>query len=384
MSINAIDGISSARPANKAYELYAASLAERNQQAPTQEFGSALQQMMAMLMQSLLGAAGQGASNSSSQRGGAGGTQGMGGIGAPSSTGMGGSNPLQGLLSGLQQLLQSLAPLLQALGGDGMKPNEGAADLANKLAGGDGAAGSGMPSGQGAAPAQAPTSAPVPASSAPSSAPSSSSPVDSVKPTEMPPATGTVIVNEPIVIKAGQTFDGGGNLYQAGPSLGDGGQSETQKPVFILENGATLKNLQVAGADGVHVNGDATIKNVWWEDVGEDALTKKGAGDVKVIGGGAYEAHDKIFQVNAGGSLSIEGFTAHNFGRGVAQNGGTTFPLDVSIKNSSFTNGDELFRTDSPNAKITLDNVDLNDVNYDARGPLGMEVFGGQKVGWLS
>ena len=46
MSINAIEGVSSARPANKAYELYAASLAEQNQQAPAQEFGSALQQMM--------------------------------------------------------------------------------------------------------------------------------------------------------------------------------------------------------------------------------------------------------------------------------------------------------------------------------------------------
>jgi len=33
--------------------------------------------------------------------------------------------------------------------------------------------------------------------------------------------------------------------------------------------------------------------------VGEDALTKKGAGDVKVIGGGAYEA------LRQGGSLGV-------------------------------------------------------------------------------
>ena len=33
--------------------------------------------------------------------------------------------------------------------------------------------------------------------------------------------------------------------------------------------------------------------------------------------------------------------------------------------------------------KVVFKDVKLNDVNYDARGPRGMEVIGGQKVGWV-
>ena len=162
-------------------------------------------------------------------------------------------------------------------------------------------------------------------------------------------------MNEPIVVKAGQTFNGEGKLYQAGPSLGDGGQSETQKPVFILEPGAKLENVQVAGGDGIHTRGDATLKDVWWKDVGEDAMTMKGPGNVKVIGGGAYAATDKIFQINAPGSLSIDGFTADGFGKAVRTNGGHDFPISIDIRNSVFRNGDEaVVRSDAKDAKINI------------------------------
>jgi len=55
----------------------------------------------------------------------------------------------------------------------------------------------------------------------------------------------------------------------------------------------------------------------------------------------------------------------------------------VSVRNTNLTHGDEVFRTDSPNAKVTFDNVELNNVNFDACGPRGMEVIGSEKVGWL-
>ena len=39
---------------------------------------------------------------------------------------------------------------------------------------------------------------------------------------------------------------------------------------------------------------------VWWEDVCEDALTSKGLNtQLRVIGGGARNATDKIFQDNS-------------------------------------------------------------------------------------
>lgn len=189
---------------------------------------------------------------------------------------------------------------------------------------------------------------------------------------KIPAPTGTVVVNEPIVVKAGQTFDGGGKLYQAGRALGDGGQSEDQQPVFILEKGATLKNAQVAGADGVHAYGDAQLKDVWWRDVGEDAFTLKAPGHVTVEGGGAFNATDKVFQINAAGSLSIDGFYAENFGKLVRQNGGTHFALDVSLDNVVTRGGHEsLVRTDSSSSTVSLNNVDPGSVKHVVIAPDG-------------
>lgn len=59
-----------------------------------------------------------------------------------------------------------------------------------------------------------------------------------------------------------------------------------------------------------------TCNSVWWEDVCEDALTSKGLNtQLRVIGGGARNAQDKIFQDNSlGGKFNITGFYAETFG----------------------------------------------------------------------
>jgi hypothetical protein len=420
LSISSIDSIS---PTRSAATTWNDVMAMRESQAdPMQQVASMIQQYIMELMMNLLAAAMRNQQPDPSQ-GGAGQPSGSGG---PAGVGGPAGNPMQplGMQDIIKELLAALAPLFG--GQQQMQPTNAANSIAPHLGGGAPQYGGGQQpfsapqygnnngyphersqpldpfASTPTSPMWSPTSSAPPSptwsppSPAPSTPPSSlpSSPTSSVtstgKPGEIPPATGTVQVDKTIVVKAGETFDGGGKLYQAGPALGDGGRSEGQKPVFILEDGATLKNLQIAGADGVHAYGDATVQNVWWKDVGEDALTKKAAGDVRVIGGGANDAHDKVFVVAAGGSLSIEGFNAQNFGRLVAtdhrfvppRNDGT-FPLEVSISNSKLTNGDEVFRTDAANARITFKDVDLNNVNYDARGPRGMEVIGGQKVGWV-
>jgi hypothetical protein len=201
-------------------------------------------------------------------------------------------------------------------------------------------------------------------------------------PGKMPEPTGTVTVNKPIVVKAGETFDGGGKLYKAGASLGDGGQSENQKPVFIIEPGGTLKNLQYEGADGIHTMGDAKIKDVWARDVGEDAMTMKKPGNVTWSGGGAFNANDKIFQLNAGGSFTLENFTADNFGKAIRTNGGKQIDTDIVVRNSHFTNGDEaIVRTDSTAATIKLEGVTFSNVPNDVLAPSGTEVSGAVKRG---
>ena len=99
--------------------------------------------------------------------------------------------------------------------------------------------------------------------------------------------------------------------------IGDGGQGESQDPVFELAPGATIKNVIIGApaGDGIHCLGNCTIQNVWWEDVGEDAATFLGGTDYYVIGGGARAASDKVFQHNGPGTVHITGFYAENFGK---------------------------------------------------------------------
>lgn len=173
-----------------------------------------------------------------------------------------------------------------------------------------------------------------------------------------------IVVNEPIVVDGG-VFDGKGATYTASSKLGDGSQSETQKPVFILKNGATLKNVNIGenGADGVHVYNGATVENVNWLNVGEDALTIKTPGDLNVIGGSARGADDKVFQINADSHINIQGFNADTFQTFVRTNGGKQLNVDVTIDGGNFTNGTYLFRTDSTagNVNFTGD-IALNNV----------------------
>jgi hypothetical protein len=204
-----------------------------------------------------------------------------------------------------------------------------------------------------------------------------------VAPSELPPATGETVVNKTIVVKAGEVFDGKGMHFQAGPALGDGGQAEGQKPIFVLEPGAQIKNVQVSGGDGIHAYGDATLENVWWRDVGEDAFTMKAAGNVHVIGGGAFNASDKIFQLNAGGSFTLEGFTADTFGKAIRTNGGKEFGIDITVTNSVFRNGKEaVVRTDARGANITYTNNVAQGIRTEVLAPNASQVTGTTSVGY--
>ena len=89
----------------------------------------------------------------------------------------------------------------------------------------------------------------------------------------------TISINAPIYVKAGQTFDGikinknpwvrydrGKKVFRNCAEI----KSGKSDAVFILEKGATLKNV-ILGAnslDHVYCIGDGcTIENVWWENV---------------------------------------------------------------------------------------------------------------------
>ncbi len=158
-------------------------------------------------------------------------------------------------------------------------------------------------------------------------------------PSSTEPLTNTVTV------PAGTVYDGGGKRF----NLSDSGQSEGQPPVFLLEEGATLRNAVIGNlaADGVHCVGNCTVSNVWWEDIGEDAATAKGGAGttMRVDCGGAFLGTDKTFQHNGQGTLHITRFVADNwktkggkFYRSCGDCTGNKGPRTVIIENSRIHN----------------------------------------------
>nr|AAT96168.1 HrpW [Pseudomonas viridiflava] len=201
-------------------------------------------------------------------------------------------------------------------------------------------------------------------------------------PVQVPKSSGeTVMVNETIKVAAGKTFDGGGKTFTASNKLGTGDQSENQKPLFELAEGATLKNVNLGEneADGIHVKaktGEAvTIQNLHAQNVGEDLITVKGEGGAKVtnlniLDSGAKGADDKIVQLTANTHLNVDGFKADEFGKLVRTNGtpGHSQFSDMSLKlnNIDATHGKAaLVQSDSEGLKLTTSNIRMTDVAHD-------------------
>jgi hypothetical protein len=113
--------------------------------------------------------------------------------------------------------------------------------------------------------------------------------------------------------------------------------------MFKLADGAVLENVIIGApaGDGVHCSGSCTLRNVWWEDVGEDAATFKGGASAKYLvdGGGARSASDKVLQHNGGGTLTVRDFQAENFGKLYRSCGncGTQYERAVVFQNITLT-----------------------------------------------
>jgi pectate lyase C len=176
------------------------------------------------------------------------------------------------------------------------------------------------------------------------------------------------VLHATIVVRAGMTFDGEGRRFSAGAELGDGSQSESQQPLFRLEDGARLVDvvLGAPAADGIHTYGDVTLENIVWEDIGEDALTIKESGTVVLNGGSARNGEDKIFQINAASTFRVSNFEARDAGKFIRQNGDTTFKVDVFIDNCDIANMDEaIFRTDSPTSTVSMTNTRYSNIGEE-------------------
>ncbi|SDJ20934.1 Pectate lyase [Paracidovorax citrulli] len=194
--------------------------------------------------------------------------------------------------------------------------------------------------------------------------------------------TGTVEVNKPIVVKAGQTFDGQGRLFSAGPGLNGGGTAETHLPVFILEPGASVKNLQFKGGDGIHLLGDARLDNVHGLQTDDDFITVDGAENravdaqragysaksippgpahVEITNSSFQNSHDKAIQINGDVDLKLRGIYANQIGQLAVTRGGYPITAHVDIADSTAQNLKSfLFRFDSRQSTLRIANTDVD------------------------
>jgi pectate lyase C len=168
------------------------------------------------------------------------------------------------------------------------------------------------------------------------------------------------VVDETIVVRSGETFDGECQVFYANPdTLGNGSQEEGQKPVFKVDGGTLLNVILGApAADGIHVEGDVVLENIHWLDIGEDAMTVKAPATVHLDCGSATNGADKMFQVNDASEIHISNFTGQNAGKFMRQLGGSTFHVDVYIDHCYISYMDEvIFRTDSTTSHVTMTNT---------------------------
>lgn len=145
-----------------------------------------------------------------------------------------------------------------------------------------------------------------------------------------PKATSTKTLSSPITVKAGETYDAyqiNGNKwvrYDRGITNNNCGNLAGSKSdaVFILEKGATLKNV-ILGTNSIKnvycISDGCTLQNVYWEGICVDGLTLEGSKNTNskfiVKGGAARNARDSIIRHNSAGTLSIISFYAENSGR---------------------------------------------------------------------
>ncbi|WCM95422.1 pectate lyase [Acidovorax sp. NCPPB 2350] len=194
--------------------------------------------------------------------------------------------------------------------------------------------------------------------------------------------SGVVDVNKPIVVKAGTTFDGEGQLFRAGSGLNGGGTAETKLPIFILEPGASVKNLQFEGGDGIHLLGDAKLNNVHGLQTDDDFVTVDGAenravdaqragfpvadipggpANVEITNSSFRNSHDKAIQINGDANVKLDGIYAENIGQLAVTRGGYPITAHVDLANATLQDLKAfVFRFDSKNSTANITNTDVD------------------------
>ncbi|KAF4997244.1 hypothetical protein FDECE_12145 [Fusarium decemcellulare] len=163
----------------------------------------------------------------------------------------------------------------------------------------------------------------------------------------VPKATGSKSLSSPKTLKKNEVFDAGWVRYDRGVKCNGQAEGGSADAVFILEEGATLRNV-IIGAnqrEGIHCKGSCNIEFAW-SDVCEDAISILGSGTANIIGGGAYKASDKVIQHNGCGHVNIVNFYANDYGKVYRScgncKGNTNCKRSVHMEGTTAVNGGEL------------------------------------------
>ncbi len=203
----------------------------------------------------------------------------------------------------------------------------------------------------------------------------------------------TIKLGQPLFVPKGQRLDGikvsnGKYTRYVGiaSKMGDGGQSENQKPLIVVEGGARVKNLIVdkPAADGIRVvlrgNQPTTtyIENVDFRDVGEDAITVKyGNSSSKVFIKNClfYKAADKCIQINSTARVYIKNCHFEGFQRGVRACGTCgNKSYRVYVQDCTAYKGTALLKMTNSKARGEVTGSKVENVRYVA------QIDGGAKV----
>ncbi|CZT00513.1 related to pectate lyase [Rhynchosporium graminicola] len=166
---------------------------------------------------------------------------------------------------------------------------------------------------------------------------------------KVPKSAGTSILKAAQTIAAGASFDGKLIMYDRGTPCTGQQERGDEAAVFQIEHGGSISNVIIGPnqSEGIHCQGACTLTNVWWPEVCEDAFTIKNqaAGETtRIIGGGAFNAQDKVLQHNGGGTLDVSNFTVIGFGKLYRACGNCAQSTNRHVKMSNImaTNGEIL------------------------------------------
>jgi len=194
----------------------------------------------------------------------------------------------------------------------------------------------------------------------------------------MPKPSRSVVVTRTVVIPAGTAVDFNYTRFVPARNLGDGSQREGQRPVMVLMKGASVRRLIIGrpGADGIHCRGENVLEEVWFEDVGEDAVTVAGP-NVRWSGGGARRAEDKIVQMNHQGPFIGENLYFEDFTTGVRGNGNKEFKrtaFRVMLRGIGVRRGRYLVRFSNRPARAEIRGLDAKELVQIGRADGGSKI----------